>query len=123
MAAAPKFGPPGGIGQCRDLLTILRPPTPQELADSKDAYRDPQVALVPVEGGVPASVLPLASREFWQAQQTLGAATHEVWLRYYDGLTARHAFDWNGTRLNIKGPPLNPDGRQVWHRCLCTQEA
>ena len=69
-----------------------------------------------------AEVRPLSGRELWAAQQTQATTTHQVVLRYLDGVTSSCRVKY-GTRLLGIDAVLNPDERNERLVLLCTEGA
>lgn len=53
-----------------------------------------------------ASVEPLTSREFWNAQQVQADISHKITMRWFPGLTTEHRLKM-GERIFHIGPPQN----------------
>lgn len=102
------------LGSMRDLVSIQsRTLTPDTFGGQSPTWT--------TLATVSANVMPLTSRELWQAAQVQSDATLKVTIRYYAGLTPKHQLLLNGsTVLNIRSV-VNPDGRQRFHELLCVE--
>ena len=100
-------------GQLRNLITI----------QSAVEHQNPQGESIVTWSDVAdvwASVHPLSGRELFNAQQVQPDITHEVKLRYYGALTAKHRFLHDGRALNIESV-ADTNERNVEHVCACRE--
>lgn len=75
-----------------------------------------------------AEVLPLTTRETWQAQQVAATSTHRIRIRYRPGITARHRVKWtraggsptDAQYFDLDGDPLDQKGRRIELHLICT---
>lgn len=69
-----------------------------------------------------AAIIPLTGKEFLEAQQTENQVTHQVELRYYDGLDPKeHRFLWDSRALNIQSV-LNIEERKRKTVAMCKED-
>lgn len=68
-----------------------------------------------------ASIRQLNGREQAEAQQMNAMATHEIKLRYYNGLTPQHRLKW-GTRIFNVVSVNNVEEANVNHELRCREE-
>lgn len=68
-----------------------------------------------------AQVTELGGTETVKADQLVANATHEVRLRWFDGLSPAHRLIHNGRHLNIEAVS-NPDGRKREQLCACIED-
>jgi SPP1 family predicted phage head-tail adaptor len=54
-----------------------------------------------------AKILPLSTRELLVAKQTMATVTHEIRLRYLEGITSRFRINFGGRLFYLDGPPRN----------------
>lgn len=70
-----------------------------------------------IAGPLRAKVVQLSGRELWRQQQMQSDVTFRVELRWLEGITAAMFVIWQDgnteRRLNLAGPPLNPDGKKI----------
>lgn len=67
-------------------------------------------------------VEPLSGREAWQAQSVRPDVTHKVSVRYYAGLTPKHRFRVDGTRVFSIEAVLDIEDRHRVMECMCKEE-
>lgn len=102
------------IGSLRHLVDI------QSRTVSRDGYGAATVSWATVDT-VAAKVEPLSGREAWQAQQVRPDVTHQVTIRYWEGLTPKHRFVHKGRILEIAWVN-NLEERDRFHVCVCVEE-
>lgn len=64
---------------------------------------------------------PLQGRERFEAQQVRPEVTHQVRMRYVDGLSTRYRISYDGRTLNI-AEMINVDERNREHLLMCAEE-
>lgn len=69
-----------------------------------------------------ASVAPISSREYWQAQQVKADLTHRVRIRYLAGVTSRMRVRLGSRVLQIAAPPRNLDEAGTDLELVCTEQ-
>lgn len=69
-----------------------------------------------------AKVESLGGGETGFAGQQRTDFTYRVTIRYRSDLTTKHRFHWDGKALEIDSI-ANPDGKRIWHECLCRGRA
>jgi len=67
------------------------------------------------------AIEPIAGREFTEAGRVDADVTHQVRIRYYDGLTARYRFSFGSRILNI-ATVANTDERNYEMVCQCKED-
>jgi|CXWL01.1.fsa_nt_gi SPP1 family predicted phage head-tail adaptor len=67
-----------------------------------------------------ASVKPLTGREFFSAQAVNSDVTHEIRMRYYDGLNTSHRLIHDGRTFHIKSV-ISVDERNRETVVLCAE--
>lgn len=87
---------------------------------SADSYGGP-VATWTTEATRWGQITPLSGRELWQAQQVRPDVTHQVALRYYDGLKPRHRLLVEGRTFQIQSV-VDLENRHRQQVCICVEE-
>lgn len=99
-------------GELRERVTL------QAAVAALSALGEPTKSFVDLVSLLPAKVEPLGGGETTFVGQQRTDFTYKVTIRYYSGLTTKHRFFWDSKTLEIDSIS-NPDGRRVWHECLC----
>lgn len=102
------------IGDLRHRVTFQQQ---QKVPDGRGGFVTTWVDMVTVW----ASVQALRPWERIQAQQTQTGVTHQVVIRYREGITASMRIVHDGRHLYLQGPPVDPDGRRRWLQMLCEE--
>lgn len=98
-------------GQLRQRVTLLQASTQK---DTFGGVKNP-VAFATVWG----KVKPLMGKDLYAAQQRVSEVTHQVTIRYLDGVKAKHFVDFNGRIFRITYV-MNPEelGEQLQLLCV-----
>ncbi len=67
-----------------------------------------------------ARIIPLAGREIVVADGIAARITHEVWIRYIEGVAAQMRFV-DGRRILEIRAVLDVAGRKRWLKCFCEE--
>lgn len=102
-------------GKLRHLVTIERP---QKV---RQASGDMVTEWVSFLEDIYARITPLKGRELFHAQTILPQATHEVEIRYHDGVTSDMRVNFSGRLLQIGDVPRNHEERDVNLVFLCVE--
>lgn len=102
------------VGEMRRLVEI------QSRTMSRDGY-GAATATWATEDTVAAKVEPLSGREAWQAQQVRPDVTHQVTIRFWEGLTPKHRFRFGTRVLNIASV-IDLEERGRFQVCVCVEE-
>lgn len=109
-------------GQTRKRLTLLAPPSPEDMP--RDSFGG-QIPVASVTYTLWGNVEALSGRDFWQAQQAQVVFSHRVTVRY-SRLALEIGKDWkivvDGSTLEVMLPPRDIEGRRRSLEIMC-QEA
>ncbi len=87
--------------------------------------RDGRGELTPTWGAfasnLPAAVVPLRGREFFEAHQENRELTHKIILRYLSGVTAKMRVNYGGRYFDIVSPPINVDEKNRELNLMCVE--
>lgn len=68
-----------------------------------------------------ASIRPLRGREFVEQFQVNADLTHEIRIRYFDGLTSKHRILFGNRIFHLVAPPINVNERNREHILMCKE--
>lgn len=101
-------------GNLRRRISIQRKDT------ARDSYGQPNLVWVLV-AEVWADIQPLSGRELEIAQAMNAEITHQVTVRYREGITAAMRIVYQGRFFNITSPPLDVDMRHKEMQLMCSE--
>ena len=61
-----------------------------------------------------AQVRSIGAGEFYRAEQSESFVTHNIKLRYREGILAEMRIRCGEKRYRIKSPPIDPEGKRQW---------
>ena len=96
----------------RDRVTF------QHVVTGLDAFGQPSITWVD-SFTVWANVTDLSGMELIKSMTLVSDATTTVKIRYRTGIDPTMRIIWEGLILNIKSPPLDPQGRKRMIELLC----
>lgn len=70
---------------------------------------------------IPAAVMPLRGREFFQGHQDNRELTHKIILRYLSGVTAKMRVNYGGRYFYIVSPPINVEEKNRELNLMCVE--
>lgn len=101
------------VGQFRHRVTIQRN---EQKRSARGEVLDNWITLAK---NVPAEVMPLVGREFYQAQQVNTELTHMVKVRYRNELKSQDRIQFRGQTYEVAAPPSNPGYRDSHIELTC----
>lgn len=103
-------------GKLRHRVTI------QRVTETLDSFGQPTLTWAKLHDRW-AAVEPLSGRELFNAQKVSPDVTHQITLRYLDGLTSKDRIIHDSRTLEILEPPRTTDDRKIDHIVLCRELA
>ena len=105
-------------GDLRHRITIV---DPTATVTGQDSFGGPSVSTAPavIADNIPAKVTFVSGKQVYAGQQLVSQVTHEVAIRYMNGVKVRQNVLWEGRTLEITS--ADPDVRKVWLFLSCLE--